>query len=216
MPPRSTQQYRKATIQYQGLLHMALQRLKTFHMRKNSWESTYLVFNFSMPLILGHSPNVTARFHNRSIEGNPTLSSTLSGLNVTLPVPLIHSKHSSPFLKSATIHILSSTAQFELFNPLTNSAVVINSLCANATYNGELLGTITEPAYNFEVLAGREGYTTTDKIPVEIGSVGYDVVRRALGGKLVIDAVADVVATIGEWRGRVRYYGQGLGANVRL
>jgi hypothetical protein len=216
MSQRSTPLYRRATIQYLELSLMPPQRLKTFPMRKSSWESIYRVFNFSTSLMVGHSPNITAQFHNRSIEGNPTLSSTLSGLNVTLPVPFIHSKHSSPFLKSATIHILSSTAQFELFNPLSNKAVVINSLCANATYNGEILGTIIEPTYNFEVLAGREGYTTTDKIPVEIGSVGYDVVRRALGGKLVIDAVADVVATIGEWRGRVRYYGQGLGANVRL
>jgi hypothetical protein len=70
--------------------------------------------------------------------------------------------------------------------------------------------------FNFEVLAGREGYTTTDRIPVEVGSVGYDAIRRALGGELVVDAVADVVATIGNWRGRIRYNGQGLGAKVRL
>jgi hypothetical protein len=169
-----------------------------------------------MLLIIGRNPNITARFHDGSIEGNPTLSSALSGLNVTLPIPSFHSNGSSPFLKSATIHILTRTAQFELFNPLSNTGIIINSICANATYNGELLGTITEPTYDFEVLPGREGYTTTDKIPVEIGSVGYDVVRRALGGQLIVDAVADVVATIGEWRGHVRYYGQGLGANVRL
>jgi hypothetical protein len=66
------------------------------------------------------------------------------------------------------------------------------------------------------VLPGREGYTTTDKVPVEVGSVGYDVIRRALGGELLVDAVADVVATIGKWRGRIRYYGAGLGASVRL
>jgi len=32
----------------------------------------------------------------------------------------------------------------------------------------------------------------------------------------VIDAVAEVIATIGNWRGRIRYHGKGLGANVRL
>lgn len=56
----------------------------------------------------------------------------------------------------------------------------------------------------------------TDKVPVEVGSVGYDVVRRALGGELIIDAVADIVATVGKWRGRIRYDGKGVGANVRL
>jgi len=56
----------------------------------------------------------------------------------------------------------------------------------------------------------------TEKVPVDVGTVGYDVIRRALGGELIVDAVADVVASIGEWTGRVRYYGQGLGASVRL
>jgi hypothetical protein len=51
---------------------------------------------------------------------------------------------------------------------------------------------------------------------VEMGQVGYDVIRQALGGELIVDAVAEVVVTIGKWRGRVRYHGNGLGANVRL
>lgn len=73
-----------------------------------------------------------------------------------------------------------------------------------------------EPTYNFVVLPGSEGFTVTDKIPVEVGSVGYDVIRRALGGELVVDAVANIVATVGKWRGRIRYDGKGLGADVRL
>ena len=51
---------------------------------------------------------------------------------------------------------------------------------------------------------------------MEVGSVGYDVIRQALGGELVIDAVADIVATLGKWRGRIRYNGKGVDANVRL
>ena len=46
--------------------------------------------------------------------------------------------------------------------------------------------------------------------------MGYDIIRRALGGELVVDAVADIVATIGNWRGRIRYNGEGVGANVRF
>ena len=94
--------------------------------------------------------------------------------------------------------------------------ITINSLDANATYDGDIIGSITEPRFNFEVQAGREGDTTTDRIPVEVGSVGYDVIRRALGGELEVDAVADVVATVGKWRGRIHYHGRGVGAKVRL
>ena len=172
----------------------------------------------------GHRPNVTLLFHNRSIEGYPDLSAALAGINITMPVPSIHRKdeikyskdNPSPFLRSATIHLLSRTAEFEIFNPLFNMGIIINSLAAEATYNGDLVGTITEPEFNFEVHPGADGYTTTDKIPVEVGTVGYDVIRRALGGQLKVDAVAEVVARVGEWKGRVKYYGEGLGASVRL
>ena len=92
----------------------------------------------------------------------------------------------------------------------------IDSLAANATYKEELIGTITEPVFDFFVSAGSEGYTTTDRIPVEVGSVGYSVIRKALGGQLVVDAVADIVATIGQWRTRIRYNGKGMGANIRF
>lgn len=46
--------------------------------------------------------------------------------------------------------------------------------------------------------------------------MGYDVIKKALGGELVVDAIAEIVARIGEWRGRIRYRGRGLGASVRL
>lgn len=178
----------------------------------------------SIKLTTGRNPNVTALFHNNSIEGYPGLSLALSGLNITFPVPSMshkpkesdNPKRPSLFIRSTTIHVLSRTAQFELFNPLYNSEITINSIAANATYDDEIVGTIMEPEFNFRVAPGSEGHTTTDRIPVEVASVGYDVIRRALGGELVVDAVAEVVATIGKWRGRVRYEGQGLGAKVRL
>jgi hypothetical protein len=159
-----------------------------------------------------------------SFPGNPELSSALSGFNITLPVPGIHakdpetsnSKHTSPFIHSATVHLLSRTAQFELYNPLSNAEIILASLYANATYNDEIVGSILEPDFNFAVRPGREGYTMTDKIPLEVGTVGYEVIRRALGGELVVDAIADVVVHIGNWIGRIRYHGKGVGASIRL
>jgi hypothetical protein len=172
----------------------------------------------------GERINITARFHKGSLPGNPALSAALDGLNITLPVPSIHLKDPastkkpppSPFLRSATVHLLSRTAQFELYNPLVNAGITIVSLMANATYDNETIGTITEPEFDFAVLPGRDGFTETGKIPVEVGTVGYDVIKRALGGELVVDAVADVVAKIGKWVGNIQYHGQGLGASVRL
>jgi hypothetical protein len=66
------------------------------------------------------------------------------------------------------------------------------------------------------VSPGQEGTSTSERVPLEVGSVGYDVIRRALGGELILDAVAECVVRIGEWRGRIRYHGFGLGASIRL
>lgn len=220
------QLFQKDLIEYQGSSPTLPPRQRISPTAKSSLANISQVIHQSSRLITGKSPNITALFHNASIEGNHNLSSALAGLNITLPVPIIHSdpepssskkpKHTSPFLRSATIHILSRTARFELFNPLKNSEIILNSLLANATYEDITVGSINEPMFNFAVLAGQEGYTMTEKIPVEVGSMGYDVIRRALGGELVVDAVADVVATIGNWRGRIQYDGRGVGANVRL
>lgn len=59
---------------------------------------------------------------------------------------------------------------------------------------------------------------TSPRLPVEwsLGSVGYDAVKRALGGSLRLGAVADVGVGVGEWRERVWFVGGGIGARVRI
>lgn len=62
------------------------------------------------------------------------------------------------------------------------------------------------------------GFSETPRIPVDldIGGVGYDVLKRALGGDLKMDAVAKVGVRIGEYSTVITYRGKGIGAKVRL
>jgi hypothetical protein len=61
---------------------------------------------------------------------------------------------------------------------------------------------------------------TTPKLPVEwsLGSVGYEAVRKALGGSLKVGARAEIDVGIGKWREqRVVFEREGgIGAKVRL
>lgn len=59
---------------------------------------------------------------------------------------------------------------------------------------------------------------TTPRLPVEwkLGGVGYEAVRRALGGKLKVGAFAYVGVKIGKWEEKVWFRGKGIGASVRL
>ena len=62
------------------------------------------------------------------------------------------------------------------------------------------------------------GASTTPRLPVDwgLGGVGYDAVKKALGGGLKLDARANVKVGIGKWRGELWYEGRGLGATIRL
>ena len=46
--------------------------------------------------------------------------------------------------------------------------------------------------------------------------MGYDAVKKALGGRLKLKAEADVGVRIGEWGERIWYKGKGIGAKIRL
>jgi hypothetical protein len=66
--------------------------------------------------------------------------------------------------------------------------------------------------------AVQPGVSTTPRLPVDwsLGSVGYDAVKKALGGQLKLRAEAVIGIEIGEWQERVWYKGKGIGAKVRL
>lgn len=58
----------------------------------------------------------------------------------------------------------------------------------------------------------------TPRLPVEwsLGSVGYEAVKEALGGRLKVEARADVGVKVGRWGVKVWFEGRGIGARVRI
>lgn len=48
-----------------------------------------------------------------------------------------------------------------------------------------------------------------------LDDVGYDTLKKALGGKLRVRAEAEVGVGVGEWREVVMYEGRGVGVKVR-
>lgn len=62
------------------------------------------------------------------------------------------------------------------------------------------------------------GVSLTPRLPVDwsLGSVGYEAVKEALGGKLKVEAEAKVGIRVGRWREKVWYEGRGIGARVSI
>ncbi|KAK5110117.1 hypothetical protein LTR62_006251 [Meristemomyces frigidus] len=123
------------------------------------------------------------------------------------------------FIHDATFHLLTSTATFLLTSPLKHQTIYINSLNATAYYKGSSVGEIhyDDPFAIPPMKEGGEG-TTSPRLPVDwsLGSVGYEAVKRALGGRLKLGAYAEVRIQIGRWREEVWYRGGGIGASVRI
>lgn len=112
------------------------------------------------------------------------------------------------------MHLISSTAIFNLASPLSTTTLYVTHLNATALYHENPVGRIE---YDLP-FAVPPGISETPRLPVDwsLGSVGYEALRKALGGQLRLNASADVGLKVGRWQEGVWFLGHGLGASVRL
>ncbi|KAK4867493.1 hypothetical protein LT330_001003 [Penicillium expansum] len=174
--------------------------------------------------ISGLNTTITIKSHRNTIPSLPDLGEALSILNITVPVPQI-SVPGSPdsddgdqkprFIHDATFYLWSSTAEFILSSPLTENNILITSIDATAFYEKkEPIGRIN----NREPFEVPPGISRSPRLPVDLdmGGVGYDALRKALGQSLEMDAVAKVGVLIGNYADVILYHGKGIAAKVRL
>ena len=113
------------------------------------------------------------------------------------------------------MHLWSSTADFTLLSPLPNTTLFITSINATAFYeHDQPVGRIN---YD-QPFAVPPGSSVTPRLPVELdlGGAGYEALRKALGGTLKLDAVAEVGVELGDYENIILYKGRAIGAKVRL
>ncbi|KAF2809599.1 uncharacterized protein BDZ99DRAFT_388718 [Mytilinidion resinicola] len=178
--------------------------------------------------ISGYNTTLTLKTHNGTIPAQPALGFALSAFGINLPTPSLSSpkkpsdgddpdepENDGPhFIKDATMHLISSTAIFTLASPLSTTTLYITHLNATSFYEGDPAGKIL---YDLP-FAVPPGLSESPRLPVDwsIGGVGYDAIRKALGGQLKLSAFAEVGVRVGLWNQRIWYQGKGIGANVRL
>ena len=108
-----------------------------------------------------------------------------------------------------------------ILSPLKHSTLVIENLNATALYQHDDVGDIIyDVPFGVPPVAetpDHEGFLTP-RLPVDwsLGSVGYDAVKKALGGTLKLAAKAEVGVKLGRWRETVWFEGGGLGVRIRL
>lgn len=182
--------------------------------------------------ISGFNTSLGVRAHRDSIPGQPMIGEALSHFNITVPTPHLGlpgdddnadpgdpssdpKRKGGHFIRDATFHLLTSSATFTLASPLKYNTIYIDHINATAFYNHtEAIGRIL---YDLPI-AAKPGLSQTPKLPVDwdVGSIGRDKVREALGGGLRLDARAEVAVRVGHWKERFWFVGRGIGASVRL
>ncbi|KAL1302624.1 hypothetical protein AAFC00_002995 [Neodothiora populina] len=182
---------------------------------------------FLSQYISGYNTTITLRTYEGTIPSQPALGRALEDFQVDLPTPNLRGpprdgegdgngdgEEGPHFIEDATMHLFTSTATFTLLSPLKTSTLYVTSINATAFYRGDEVGHID---YDLP-FAVPPGATKSPRLPVQwnLGSVGYDAVRRALGGTLRLAARAVVGIKIGDWEERIWYRGRGIGANIRL
>ncbi|KAE9989379.1 hypothetical protein EG327_002813 [Venturia inaequalis] len=181
--------------------------------------------------ISGYNTTISLRTHKGTLPSQPALGKALSGFTITIPTPRMHSPkppadgdgpENPPeedagkphFIQEATMHLFSSTANFVLLSPLSKTTLYITKINATAFYKQDDVGKI-----EYELpFAVPPGASTTPRLPVDwsLGSVGYEALRKAIGGELKLSARAEVGIRIGRYDVGVWFRGGGIGAKVRL
>jgi hypothetical protein len=178
---------------------------------------------------LGFNTSMTVQTHNGSIPAQPSFGFALSQLPITFATPRLSGPKEPPsddpsdpdkpaesphFIKDATMHIISSTAIFTLASPFATTTMYITHMNATSYYEGHPAGKIL---YDLP-FAVPPGDSVTPRLPVDwsLGGVGFEAVKKALGGTLKLSAFAEVGVRIGRWKEQVWYQGRSIGANIRL
>ncbi|MCJ1231953.1 hypothetical protein MMC12_008633, partial [Toensbergia leucococca] len=182
--------------------------------------------------ISGFNTTLTLQTHAGTIPSQPHLGRALSSLNLQIPTPKLHpppnpnrdpnddndpnNNDDGPprFIDDATMHLFTSTATFTLLSPLPSTTLYITHINATALYKTSPVG-----ALHYDLpFAVPPGASQSPRLPVEwsLDSVGYEAVRKALGGELELEARAVVGIRIGGWEERVWFVGSGIGASVKI
>ena len=201
---------------------------------------------FLSQYISGYNTTLTLQMHEGSIPANPGLGRALGKFSVSMPTPSLGSPRTTPsdpgdedpgkggkgkkegphFLEDATFHLLTSSATFTLLSPLHTSILYIESINATAFYPSpnpphevEDIGHILyDLPFAVPPVDAQGKGTVSPRLPVDwsLDSVGYEAVRKALGGTLRLSAYAEVGVRVGRWREGVWFRGGGIGARVRI
>ncbi|KAF9913280.1 hypothetical protein EC991_000042 [Linnemannia zychae] len=154
----------------------------------------------------------------------PLLQPMISALSISSGLPAIE----EDFLISTTMYLLSSTIVMELKNPL-DTVITVLYINGTASYKDEPLGHVNVD-FEHDIASPKpilipandhqnetSGYVKTPRLPVmfDLSSVGYEALKKALGGSLEVDVSCHIKAKVGSMLMWVDFTKEGIQSDVR-
>jgi len=174
---------------------------------------------------------LTLKAFDGTLPSQPEFGRALSALEFTIPFPKIPSPNDpdspgSPkdgggmhLIKEATMHILSRTATFTLSSPFKKNTIFITRMNATSFYQPEDPAEDLQPVGHilYEIpFAVPPGESESPHLPVEIaGGLGYEALKKAIGGELKLSAYGECGVRIGLWQEELWVRAKGIGSKVQ-
>ncbi|KAF9993529.1 hypothetical protein BGZ80_001951 [Entomortierella chlamydospora] len=189
---------------------------------------------------IGFAGNASREFISKYISGDNTTTIDILGYAGSTKIPLLQPMMSSffitsslpeieqDFLISSTMYLLSHTLVLELRNPL-DTPITVLYINGTASYKNEPLGHILVDFQN-DIASPKpilipandhqnetSGYAKTPKLPVtfDLSSVGYEALKKALGGTLEVDVLCHIKTKVGSMLMWVDFAKDGVSSDVR-
>lgn len=162
--------------------------------------------------VSGLEPEI--RTNGGKVAESKQLTGLLDQIKVPLNVTQLDTSRESLFILSSTMHMLTSEVVLKVYNPISNHPVILDVLDGEASFQGTILGYITEETH----LIVPPGVSTTRGIPVSYShtGLGSDILRHAIDGTLVVDSRALLRIKLGGFALEVLYHGSGTDTKIRL
>ncbi|KAF9437895.1 hypothetical protein BGZ76_010677 [Entomortierella beljakovae] len=184
--------------------------------------------------------NASREFISNYISGDNSTTIDILGYEETTKIPLLRPMMSSfsitshlpviedDFLVSSTMYLLSHTIVLELQNPL-DTLITVLYINGTASYKGDPLGHVLVD-FEHDITSPKpiiipandhqnetSGYVKTPRLPVtfDLSSVGYEALKKALGGTLEMDILCHIKAKVGSMLMWIDFSRDGVSSNVR-
>lgn len=118
----------------------------------------------------------------------------------------------NPFVLDTVIHLVGSTVELEVYNPMSNMEFELYLTGVTASHDNKILAELKESQY----ITVTPGIHKTPRIPVKFNSVGSKMLQKALNGEMMVNVTSMFTLQIDKFNLNLEYQGNNVTAKIKI